>query len=130
VKILILEDDHERHALFRQNLKGHDVHIVEEADACIDLLRDEAWDCLFLDHDLGGTVMAASGPGTGYQVAVWLHNEPDRIPKIVIIHSFNPGGAQMMHRCIPGSVLKPAIWTEATLGEQLRDIEEQGGEES
>ena len=47
-KILILEDDHERHKAFRKNLNDADVVIVETAADAISELEKTIFDWLFL----------------------------------------------------------------------------------
>jgi len=115
MNILILEDDHARQVTFMRNLIGTNTVIVETAQDAIQKLSESAWDYLFLDHDLGGLQMVASGPGTGYEVAVWLEEHPDRQPQNIIIHSFNPDGAQKMHQALPNSVLAPGCWHSISL---------------
>jgi CheY-like chemotaxis protein len=109
-RILILEDDHQRHSKFKSALIGNYVIIVETVEECVGLLSSESWDALFLDHDLGGDQMVASGPGTGYEVACWLEERPHKRPPIIIIHSLNNQGAPKMQAALPGSVLAPGAW--------------------
>jgi CheY-like chemotaxis protein len=109
-RILILEDDHYRHLAFEKALVGNYVKIVETAQECIALLKDESWGALFLDHDLGGEQMVESGDGTGYEVACWLEEYTQRIPPLVIIHSLNPGGAAKMNAALPGSMVVAGAW--------------------
>ncbi len=99
-KILILEDDHERHEAFRLKFKDEDVLIVETAKEAIAHLKLEDFDILFLDHDLGGKVYVESGPGTGYEVACFLEENKGLKPKQIIIHSLNPVGAKKMNQAI------------------------------
>jgi hypothetical protein len=42
------------------------------ASEAIEYLNSFEFDAVFLDHDLGEKTMVASGPGTGYEVAVML----------------------------------------------------------
>jgi CheY-like chemotaxis protein len=112
MRILILEDSPERQRKMRQRLIGHVVEIAETAQAAIDRLRDERWDVLCLDHDLGGQQMVESGPGTGYEVAKWLEGNKDRIPERIVLHSYNEPGRANMLACLPGAVEMPGWWIE------------------
>jgi CheY-like chemotaxis protein len=113
--ILILEDDHERQKIFRSNLIGTNAVIVETAAGAIQELSSSNWDYLFLDHDLGGQQMVESGPGTGYEVAEWLAENPDKQPPNIIIHSFNPSGAENMQRVLPNAIKAPGCWSNISI---------------
>ena len=58
----------------------------------IEALREQHWDLLYLDHDLGDF----SGPGgrelTGYDVACWLENNTQFLPDRIEIVTSNPVG--------------------------------------
>lgn len=115
IRILILDDDLGRHAQFRDRLNSHGIvgtH-VETADECIkQLQKNGPWDVCFLDHDLGGQTFVHSGVGTGYEVASWIAANPKKCPRNVIVHSFNPSGAQnMLHVLPPQSRYIPGVWT-------------------
>lgn len=114
--VLILEDDPSRQKIFTQQLIGANVVIVDTASEAISLLESQDWDYLFLDHDLGGQQMVESGEGTGYEVAVWLEEHTGRQPPNIVIHSYNPMGAQKMHEALPNSILAPGCWTDLSLG--------------
>ena len=101
MNILVLEDDPERHRHFRRGLFGHSLTIVEKAEEAIaHLQRTKSWDAVFLDHDLGGETYVASGPGTGYEVACWLEENPLHLPTLVICHSLNYAGREKMLRAL------------------------------
>jgi CheY-like chemotaxis protein len=110
MKILILEDNKERHAHFRKNLAQHELLIVERSLECIAALQTEYWDCVFLDHDLGGEEMVPSGRNTGYEVAQFLADHIYRKPPKVIVHSFNTVGATNMVSLVHGSRWHPGCW--------------------
>jgi len=110
MKILILEDDPVRWKHFKQALAGHELIITEHTKEAIELLSKNMFEVLFLDHDLGGLQMVASGDGTGYEVAKWLNEHPERIPKEVYLHSLNPAGRANMKQMIPGAVEAPFAW--------------------
>lgn len=97
MRIFILEDDHERIKTFRRKLIGHELTVVENAqDAITVLSNDQAFDVMFLDHDLGGQqMMACDDKNTGSEVVRWmLPNQKVYCP--VIIHSLNTPAAMDM----------------------------------
>lgn len=96
-KILILDDDENRHVQFANKYATEDLTHVHTSLDAIETLKNNEYDYVFLDHDLGGLVMQESGDGTGYEVAEWISNNPDRKPiKMVILHSLNPPGRKNM----------------------------------
>ena len=110
-RILVLDDDETRLRHFRQKLIGNVVECIKTAQEAIRLLsEEEPFDLLFLDHDLGDKVMVASGPGTGYEVAEWIRDHKEKRPKDIVIHSYNPAGADNMRAILPGAHYKPGIW--------------------
>jgi hypothetical protein len=113
MKILILDDDLARHKSFARKFIGHSLTHTETVEDCIEQLKYGNWDGVFLDHDLGGLQMVESGGNepTGYDVAVWMNENPDAWnAREVYIHSFNPEGAARMQRLIPESYLTPGCW--------------------
>ena len=97
MRIFILEDDHERIKTFRVKLASHELAIVENAQDAITLLsNDQAFDIMFLDHDLGGEQMIGTeGANTGSEVVRWMRsNQQQYCP--VIIHSLNQPAAEDM----------------------------------
>lgn len=103
MKILILDDDEMRHKHFKKELCFHDLTHVYTSKECIQKLSEETFDCVFLDHDLGGQQMVESGENTGYEVCLWLRDNPDKRPKQIIIHTMNPVGRQNMLNVLPES---------------------------
>lgn len=113
LRILILDDDELRHAAFSKQLIGNVVvHVATAGEAIANLENNALYDVIFLDHDLGGSQMVESGPGTGYEVAQWLEAHPDKQPRTIILHTFNPVGAKNMRACLPGAQWLPGIWAK------------------
>ena len=110
MNILILEDNKERIAYFSNLRSEHSVTITEFAHEAIRLLKENKWDILMLDHDLGGQEMVPSGPGTGYEVADFLSKNEHLKPERIIIHSFNGPGSQNMKAALPEAEWIPGIW--------------------
>jgi CheY-like chemotaxis protein len=104
MKILIIEDDPARIFWFREKLRSIcEPVILETADEGARAVRQEQFDIIFLDHDLGGEVFVASEEkNTGYQVALAI---PDSIngQTHVIIHSWNPIGAHRIKEVLPAA---------------------------
>jgi len=107
--VLVLDDEAYRHRAFVRGLLNHNVTIVTTASEAIAALKRRQWDAVFLDHDLRG-VVENSGPGTGYEVAEWLAQNPDHQPPQIVIHSFNPSGAQRMQQALPNAAYRPGVW--------------------
>jgi len=115
MKILILDDDQNRHKIFAQKLIGHEVVHTYTAMATIAHLKNDTFDYVFLDHDLGGKVFVESGEKTGFQVAEWLSHNVKHQPTNIIIHSFNPVGAQNMKNVLPNAQIIPGAWDRIQL---------------
>jgi CheY-like chemotaxis protein len=107
MKILILDDDQTRHDGFKKNLIGFDLEHTYTSKECIEKLKNNTYNMVLLDHDLGGQVFVDSGENTGWEVSEWLSKNPDKKPKHIIVHSWNPVGANNMKNvlitalCIP-----------------------------
>ena len=125
MKILVLDDDQNRLDQFKQRLIGHVACCVKTAPETIRKLAEEPWDVLFLDHDLGGTTYAPSGPGTGYEVAKWLAEHEDRKPGQIVIHSFNAPGSQNMKSVLPEAFYNPGAWINRDMGFMDTGLEQQ-----
>lgn len=99
MKILILEDNESRIKLFKDKL-GHaelELYVAETADKAIDMIDNNKFEVVFLDHDLGGKVYVDSGEhNTGHTVAKHVAELELSMP--VIIHSFNTVGATNMYK--------------------------------
>ena len=114
MRILILEDDIERLAVFRRELIGHEVFCTDLAEIAIKQLEDSDWDFLFLDHDLGGEVFVTKTKNTGYEVALWLEEHSERKPNIIYLHSLNPNGRMRMKQAIPEAIEATFAWRIAS----------------
>ena len=58
----------------------------------IEALREQHWDLLYLDHDLGDFSGIEGRELTGYDVACWLEENPQFLPDKVEIITSNPAG--------------------------------------
>jgi len=97
-RILVLDDSQERLNIFAQKLAKHDVVMVETATEAIEQLKNNSFDMILLDHDLGNRAFVdSSEPNTGYQVAKFIVNEDTNNKDVpIIIHSLNPVGSMNM----------------------------------
>lgn len=110
--VLLLEDDPNRIKAFKQRFldKGWSYDVCHTAQRCLELLDEKRYDIVFLDHDLGDEQMVSTDhSNTGSHVA---RNWPKDLSTLVIIHSFNPVGAEYMHARIPGAIRRPGIWAQ------------------
>jgi CheY-like chemotaxis protein len=111
MKILILDDSQSRLLTFRRKLIGAVVICVEHVSDCIrEIEENEPFDYIFLDHDLDGKIYVPSGPGTGYEVAQWLKNHPDKMPGKVIFHTCNEKAGPLMLEELPDAVFLPGVF--------------------
>lgn len=100
MRILFLDDNPNRHRQFLMQTIGCIVTQVWTARECIDaFLANEPFDLVCLDHDLGGKTYQEEKENSGTEVAEWIrHKLPkDKYPKKIIIHSWNPQGADRMY---------------------------------
>ena len=111
-RFLFLDDDEKRHGQFKKMTIGCIVTHVETVEECEKaLLSEPPFGCVFLDHDLGGLVFVEEKEGTGTEVAEFIANDlpKEKLPKKIVIHSWNPEGAKRMEsilRAVPGLDVK------------------------
>ena len=100
-RVLVVEDDVVRRAWFERQFARYERDVTDQVTVAIQWLGQRDYDLIFLDHDLAEEhyfeVMADDGL-TGYVVAAWLADNPDRqIEAQIIIHSLNyPGSDRML----------------------------------
>jgi CheY-like chemotaxis protein len=100
-RVLVVEDDYVRRAWFEQQFAQYERDVTDQVAVAIQWLGQRDYDLIFLDHDLAEEhyfeVMADDGL-TGYVVAAWLADNPDRQTEAqIIIHSLNyPGSDRML----------------------------------
>lgn len=99
MRVFILEDDPVRQIGFMGALLGHEVTMCASVLNAKEAFKPP-YDIILLDHDLGGLQMVDSADeDTGYQFAVFMCEQPTWLSyrsSQVIVHSFNPEGAQKM----------------------------------
>lgn len=97
--VLIVEDDPYRIQHFEKFLPK--ATYTDVAQRAIRWLEKEQFDFYFLDHDLGGQYLP-SDQSSGFAVADWLSKHGNQGDN-VIIHSWNPAGAQRMQKVLPNA---------------------------
>ena len=99
-RVLIVEDDETRCHWFRRRLAACDLEVTCDAGRACELLAENEYDLILLDHDLLEDHYWSDEPDderTGYAVASWLAARPGAQPGAqIIIHSLNNAGAQRM----------------------------------
>jgi len=101
MRILFLDDDLKRHKAFSMQTIGCNVKYVMTAKECmLALFNDEPYDLVCLDHDLGGKTFQEEKSNSGTEVAEFIRLKlpQKQYPKKIIVHSWNPQGAQRMMR--------------------------------
>lgn len=102
MRVLFLDDDKQRHAIFLEWCAEFDIvpDRVFDADAAADALKKSVYDVCFLDHDLAEEHYGALGEkkGDGTALVRWMVADGNRhlIPKLIVVHSYNPDGAKRM----------------------------------
>ena len=109
LKILILEDDLERHITFRRKLLNYELTIVDNVKSAIEEYKKiPYWNAIFIDHDLGQRVYVPSEEeNTGYQFAKFLSTQKIDERTVIVCHSMNSVGAQKIQEALPRTVRIP-----------------------
>lgn len=111
-RVLILDDDPQRHETFLRMFASHDIEVRQAftAQQAINILNlTDRFDLVCLDHDLGEFSETLIGePGCGMDVAefIFLHIDQKKLPKQVLIHSWNAPAAKRMEETIRGTGIK------------------------
>ena len=121
---LVLEDDIERISKFRKCLFNFQTTYVDSAENCIYMLKNNKYDFIALDHDLGGQVFVPTDEkNTGSEVARWINNNYDNFinkESIIAVHSLNLPAAQNMLDLIPNSKHIPFLWLESVFKTNIK----------
>lgn len=92
MRILVLDDEPARHALFAAAWKGNDIVHAWTAGEAEKALDGKRFDLVTLDHDLG-----PASRGNGMRVARHIvQMSEEKRPPHVLVHSSNPPGAEAM----------------------------------
>lgn len=100
VRVLLLDDDTRRHQWFAKRFAKDYLDVASNVAEAADLLGSNSYDAIFLDHDLLPEHYNSPVPDdeqTGYAIAAWLAERPDRQPTAsIVIHTRNADGALRM----------------------------------
>ena len=99
ISLFVLDDDHRRHRWFEKRFKGDEIDIAETVAEAKELLSQNNYDAIFLDHDLLPHHYKGEldDENTGYAIACWLNdNETSNRSATIIVHTRNADGAVRM----------------------------------
>lgn len=100
IRVFLLDDDTRRHAWFTRRFSGDNLDIAEDVAGALELLSENLYDAIFLDHDLLPEHYHAETTDderTGYAVALWLASRPEmQRASTIMIHTRNADGAMRM----------------------------------
>jgi CheY-like chemotaxis protein len=100
IRVFLLDDDESRHDWFDARFAGDHLDIAVEPRRAIELLSQNFYDAIFLDHDLLPEHYKSSAHDderTGYAVAAWLAANPGVQPAAaILVHTRNADGAVRM----------------------------------
>ena len=98
IQVFLLDDDERRHRWFERRFEGDSVIIAETVEEAKKCLEADAFDAIFLDHDLLPRHYETNDHddyhNTGYAIAEWL-NERDDLQRAatIIVHTRNADAA-------------------------------------
>jgi CheY-like chemotaxis protein len=106
MKILFLDDDSIRIRQARIDFVKDELSVAETAGQAIRMLeKNSPYDLASLDHDLGGNIYCPSDEVSGFAVAEYISKmHKEKMPKQVVVHSFNHDGAANMMQVLQGIV--------------------------
>ena len=98
MKILIVEDNSERIKVFEWMFSDHEITVTDDANYAKNLINEIKYDCILLDHDLGGIEVGYMLPdelNTGYNVSKSIPYSINH-STYCIVHSWNPYSSVIM----------------------------------
>jgi hypothetical protein len=100
IRVFVLEDDSRRHDWFAKRFKGDYLDIAVDVPKAQELLANNSYDAIFLDHDLHPEHYHSSTTDderTGYAIASWLAAHPElQRASTILVHTRNADGAMRM----------------------------------
>ena len=72
--------------------------IARNYTAAIELLKNQTWDTVYIDHDLGIDYNTGQISKTGYDVMCWLEVNSEHLPKNIRFVTDNPVGRTRMEQ--------------------------------
>lgn len=101
ITVFLLDDDKRRHRWFAKRFEGDELDIAETVEEAKEMLSENTYDAVFLDHDLLPHHYESNDhddfASTGYAVAEFL-NENKNLQRAatIIVHTRNADGAFRM----------------------------------
>jgi CheY-like chemotaxis protein len=101
ITVFLLDDDRRRHRWFSKRFDGDELDIAENVEEAKELLAENNYDAIFLDHDLLPHHYESNDHDdfatTGYAVAEWLYeNKNLQRAATIIVHTRNADAAIRM----------------------------------
>ena len=101
ISVMLLDDDERRHRWFEKRFSGDELSIAVTVDEAKELLAENSYDAIFLDHDLLPHHYESNdhrdSANTGYAVAEWLCERTDlQRAATIIVHTRNADAAITM----------------------------------
>jgi CheY-like chemotaxis protein len=98
ITVFLLDDDERRHRWFERRFDGDDLAICDNVEDAKQMLEEESFDAIFLDHDLLPHHYETNDHDdydrTGYAIAEWLNARPDlQKAATIIVHTRNADAA-------------------------------------
>jgi CheY-like chemotaxis protein len=92
--ILVLEDEAYRRELIEPLLNGHEINWASTSDEALELLEQQQFDLILLDHDLSKRTCGCAIASRLAQKECLNHGTK------VVVHSINPTGIKKMMRLL------------------------------
>lgn len=105
VSIFILDDSEERIEHFSRAFVGKEFHWAKKVKDALDKLRNNEYNLIFLDHDLGGEYTCGTD-GDGIDVAKVMAAEKLQQDAEIWLHSCNSVGRQNMYNTLSSTHAK------------------------
>ena len=100
IRVFLLDDDLRRHKWFAERFKGDFIDMAHNVSQAQQLLGENSYDAIFLDHDLHPehyNTDSRDDTRTGYAIALWLASHPELQPaSTILVHTRNADGAIRM----------------------------------
>jgi response regulator RpfG family c-di-GMP phosphodiesterase len=101
ITVFLLDDDRRRHRWFSKRFDGDELDIAETVEEAKELLAENNYDAIFLDHDLLPHHYESNEhddfASTGYAIAEWLYeNKNLQRAATIIVHTRNADAAIRM----------------------------------
>ena|SRR2546423_4579118 len=100
IRVFLLDDDTRRHVWFAKRFEGDLLDVAEDVSSAQELLSNNLYDAIFLDHDLLPEHYGSEtfdDERTGYAIALWLASQPElQRASTIMVHTRNADGAIRM----------------------------------